>query len=62
MAKLKIPGQELINIVKFEIKCQKCDSKNCQVVINYSSYPESISNDTFIVCLDCKEEEQLIND
>jgi DNA-directed RNA polymerase subunit N (RpoN/RPB10) len=62
MAKVKLSEQNIVEIAKFEIKCFSCGSVNCEVVIDYSHYPESISNNTFIICKDCEKEEELIND
>lgn len=62
MAKVNIPEQKAIDINKFEIQCLNCGSTNCEIVINYSHYPESVSNNTFIICKACEVEEELLND
>lgn len=60
MAIVTITNKEIKQLQNFEVVCKKCGSNNCEIEIDWASYPSASWNTTTIICKDCHTDETCI--
>lgn len=56
MAIITLKDEDFKQLEKFEVKCKVCGSSNCQIEIDYASYPSCSWNNITVICRNCHED------
>lgn len=57
MAIVVINSGDIKQLIKFNIKCNICGSDECEIEIDWASYPSASWNTIKLICKNCYEEE-----
>lgn len=55
-----INNNELAQSKDFQLKCLKCKSTNCEIELDWASYPSASWNNAKIICKNCHTENTII--